>query len=132
MSRLWRRMKKTYPTLWVKREGPTPSLEWEQALEGLDKEQFAKGLEGMYHRHDTFPPNYMQFRKLCLGEYLDDEGNEVGKEHKTKVHICFDDPRHPDYEHYRKKKQLSLESDSHKTKHRAAGNAALKDILGGL
>lgn len=96
---------------------------------GVTPDQIADGLNRIATREDKWPPNAQEFRQLCLPETISPDGNN------SAAYIGFDDPKHPrndpsSPEYY--KQAIGIGSDTHISKRKQAGNAALsalKDIL---
>ena len=91
---------------------------------GVTPEQIRDGLEALVTRKDTWPPNAVEFRQLCMPSTVSPDGNN------SSAYLSFNDPNHPEHEAYGSNKRI--ESDSYKVRKRKAGNQALKDLRKGL
>ncbi|MGY8791879.1 MAG: hypothetical protein ACKVKR_16615 [Pseudomonadales bacterium] len=56
-----------YGHQWASQQGDEPNDTWIRGLDGLSNEQFGTGLRALLGRADTWPPNLIEFRKLCTG-----------------------------------------------------------------
>ncbi len=91
---------------------------------GVTPEQIRDGLEALVTRKDTWPPNAVEFRQLCMPSTVSPDGGN------SSAYLSFNDKNHPEHEIYGGTKRL--ESDSYKVKKRKAGNEALKAMKEGL
>ena len=62
---LWVRMTEIYGQLWVNSYGSTPSRPWIDALNGMQPEKIATGLNQILKNGDTFPPGLPKFLLYC-------------------------------------------------------------------
>ncbi len=120
MDRLWVRLLEIYGHQLNSQYGETIPERWERVLTGLSPEQIKHGLESLVSRKETWPPNAVEFRQLCLPETISPDGNN------SSAYLTFDDPKHPQYKHYSKSKRI--ENGSTMSKRKKAGNAALKNL----
>jgi hypothetical protein len=129
MDRLWERLQEMYGHQLNSQYGETIPESWELLLRDLAPLQIKGGLEALVGRNETWPPNAIEFRQLCLPTTISPDGNN------TAAYLMIDDPKHPRNDPSSPeyvKPVLGIESDSYKTKRRRAGNTALKDMLGKL
>ena len=124
MDRLWQRLSEIYGYQLVSQFGTTIPESWAKLLTGITPDQIKTGLENLVHRTDNWPPNSIEFRNLCLPKKISPDGTN------TAAYLTFDDPKHPQYEHYNAQKRLPDEKAT--TKRRLAGNAALVALKGVL
>lgn len=90
----------------------------------VSPDQIATGLNELANHPGDWPPNAVKFRQLCLGEFLDADGNDIGWQHKKAAYIAFNDERHPDY----RRSQKRLEDGTEKERKRELGNSELSKI----
>lgn len=74
---LWSRFSEIYGHQWASQQGDEPNDTWVRGLDGLTNQQFGQGLRALLDRRETWPPNLIEFRQLCLGY-----GGETDWEHK--------------------------------------------------
>ena len=86
---------------------------------GVTPEQIKHGLESLVTRKDTWPPNAVEFRQLCMPSTVSPDGVN------SSAYLSFNDKNHPEHEVYGTKR---LENDSYKVRKRKAGNEALKKL----
>lgn len=64
---LWQRMGEIYGHQWASQQGDEPNDTWVRGLSGLSPEQFSHGLQALFKRVESWPPNLVEFRQLCTG-----------------------------------------------------------------
>jgi len=124
MLRFWKVMGQTYGPTFTTQYGMTPTDAWERQLTDITPDQIASGLNRLSERDSEFPPNAIEFRKLCLPKTASPDGKN------SNAYLSFNDPKHPEYEFYGKPKQL--EDKTMVSKRKQKGIAALDDIKGML
>lgn len=75
----------------------------------------ADGLNNCLERHPEWPPGAAQFRAMCLGQFLDEDGNDSSWQHAGAA-----------YKHHKPEKRI--ESDGHISKRKKAGRKALDEM----
>jgi hypothetical protein len=93
-------------------------------LRGVTPEQIRDGLEALTTRKDTWPPNAVEFRQLCMPSTVSPDGVN------SSAYISFTDKSHPEHEVYGGTKRI--ENDSYKVRKRKSGNEAIKKLREGL
>lgn len=61
-------------------------------MRGILPEQIKAGLEKLVVRENTFPPNAIEFRRLCMPETISPTGMNAD------AYLSIDDPRHSCYQ----------------------------------
>lgn len=122
MDRLWQRLQEIYGHQLNSQFGVTIPESWERLLTGLSPDQIKNGLEALATRTETWPPNAQEFRQLCLPVTISPDGNN------TSAYLDFQNPAHPEHEHYGKTKQI--EDLSLSSKRKKMGNQELAKIRG--
>jgi hypothetical protein len=81
---LWGIMVSMYGHKWVSSFGadPDPDRVWASCLKGISPEQIKTGLNQCALLALEWPPSAPQFRALCLGLALDDDGNDASWQHR--------------------------------------------------
>ena len=97
MDRLWVVLTEIYGSSLTNQWGDTIPESWELLLKGLSGDQIKQGLNKLDTRDYTGPPNAAEFRILCLPEKTSPDGKN------STAYLSFDDPRHPQYETFRKR-----------------------------
>ena len=92
MDRLWARLMEIYGHQLNSQFGPTIPESWERLLTGISPDQLKHGLDSLAGRSETWPPNAVEFRSLCLPQTVSPDGKN------SKAYLSFSDPAHPDYE----------------------------------
>ena len=87
---------------------------------GITPEQIKHGLEQLVSRKETWPPNAIEFRQLCLPETISPDGKN------SNAYLTFDDPKHPEHEQFGKSKLI--EDKTVVSKRRDSGNNHLKNL----
>lgn len=62
-------MATTFGPVWISSYGKSDDGTWQRILSDLSQEKIACGVEGLKHWQDKFPPNAIQFRKLCIEQH---------------------------------------------------------------
>ena len=91
-------------------------------MTGISPEQIKQGLEALVTRKESWPPNAVEFRQLCLPETISPDG------HNSSAYLSFDSPDHPQYEHYSKKKAIKDMNPERMAEKKKKGNEALKNL----
>ena len=110
MDRLWERMQEIYGHQLNSQYGATIPESWERLLMGVSPDQIKNGLERLATRTDTWPPNAVEFRQLCLPETVSPDGNN------SAAYLSFNDERHPEHKQYSKAKRIEYASTTSKRK----------------
>jgi hypothetical protein len=88
-------------------------------LTGISPEQIKHGLESLVTRKETWPPNAVEFRQLCLPSTISPDGGN------SSAYLTFDDPKHPEHKFYNKKQ---IEDKTVISKRKQTGMNALKNL----
>lgn len=123
MDRLWERLQEIYGHQLNSQYGETIPESWERLLTEVSPEQIKNGLNNLSSRSDSWPPNAVEFRQLCLPTTISPDGTNSG------AYLYIDDPKHP---LARDKARMALQSDEQISKKRKAGRSALdgmKDLF---
>jgi hypothetical protein len=86
----------------------------------VSPEQIKGGLEKLATRVDTWPPNAIEFRQLCMPETVSPDGLN------SAAYLTFDDEKHPEYKHYSKAKRI--ENSTTVSQRKETGNNELKNL----
>lgn len=89
-------------------------------MTGITPGQIKNGLENLINRKESWPPNAIEFRQLCLPDTISPNGRN------SDAYLSFDDPGHPEYEFYGKPKQL--EDKTMVSKRKKKGIDALDEL----
>lgn len=116
---IWETLTDIYGSTLANQYGDVMPEAWIALLKGLSPIQMKAGLNKLATRESPFPPNGAEFRQLCLPETISPDGKN------SSAYLSFDDPKHPEYAHYGKKK---LESSGYVSKRKEAGRAALSGL----
>jgi hypothetical protein len=119
VEKIWETLTEVYGSTLVKQYGEVMPEAWIALLKGLTTGQMTTGLNKLATRDSPFPPNGAEFRQLCLPEKTSPDGKN------SSAYLSFDDPKHPEYAHYGKKK---LESSGYVSKRKEAGREAIRDL----
>ena len=79
MHTLWSRFSEMYGHQWGSQQGDEPNDTWIKGLADISNEQLGAGLQALIKRQETWPPNLIEFRQLCLNE---DPGQWERQAHK--------------------------------------------------
>lgn len=120
MLRLWKVLAQTYGSMFVTQYGTAPTDSWERQLTGITPDQIADGLNRLSTRDSEYPPNAIEFRKLCLPQATSPDG------HNSSAYLEFSDPKHPSYDIYRKDRLI--EDEGEKKKRRKVGSDTLDNL----
>ncbi len=90
---------------------------WISLLMEFSSTDLKRGLEGLLKRTDTWPPNALEFRDLCLKN-----SHAHAKNHTA--YIDFNDPGHPNYQ------ENQIESDAMKNERESSAKTALDKMKG--
>lgn len=120
----WKTLVGIYGSTIVSAFGVEMPEEWIALLKGITPNQIADGLTKLKDRESPFHPNGAEFRQLCLPETTSPDGKN------TSAYLSFDDPKHPEYEHYQKPKRI--ENKTVISKRKQTGNNALNNLKGML
>jgi len=120
MDRLWERLQEIYGHQLNSQYGETIPESWERLLTGLTPEQIKQGLEKLVTRKDSWPPNAVEFRQLCLPETISPDGKN------SSAYLEFSSEAHPEHKQYSKTKRI--ESASTVSKRKDSGNNHLKNL----
>lgn len=63
---VWSRFSEIYGHQWASQQGDEPNETWIEGLHDLSAEQFGIGLRALLGRTESWPPNLVEFRQLCL------------------------------------------------------------------
>lgn len=85
-------------------------------MRDLSREQIKTGLNKLAECGEAWPPNAIEFRKLCLPETISPDGKN------STAYIEFNDPRHPDYQ------PLRLESLTQRERRQKLGRETLNNL----
>lgn len=66
LRELWIRMSEMYGHQWASQQGDEPNDTWVRGLREVATAQLGVGLRALLERADTWPPNLVEFRQLCL------------------------------------------------------------------
>ena len=91
--------------------------EWVDLLKEFSSTDLTRGLEGLLTRDNTYPPNALEFRDLCL---------KASKAH-AKNHTAYIDFFHPDHPNYEPPR---IESDEMRKEREASAKTALAEMKG--
>lgn len=82
---IWQTMTSMFGHKWVSSYGAEvdPDKVWAACLKGISPEQIKSGLNQCASRGLEWPPSAPQFRALCLGLELDDDGNDSSWQHRV-------------------------------------------------
>ena len=116
---IWETLTDIYGSTLASQYGDVMPEAWIALLKGLSPIQMKAGLNKLATRESPFPPNGAEFRQLCLPETISPDGKN------SSAYLSFDDPKHPEYAHYGKKK---LESSGYVSKRKETGNEALRAL----
>jgi hypothetical protein len=64
---VWSRFNEIYGHQWASQQGAEPNDTWARGLADITNEQFGAGLRAVLKRTDNWPPNLVEFRRLCTG-----------------------------------------------------------------
>jgi len=64
---LWARFCEIYGHQWASQQGDEPNDTWIKGLADITPEQYTAGLQALLTRTETWPPNLIEFRQLCVG-----------------------------------------------------------------
>lgn len=120
MDRLWLRLLEVYGHQLNSQYGETIPDSWERLLTGLTAEQIKQGLEKLVTRKDSWPPNAVEFRQLCLPESISPDGKN------SNAYLEFTNEHHPEHQQYSKAKRI--ENASTVSKRKTIGNEFLKNL----
>ena len=127
MDRLWQRLQEIYGHQLNSGFGETIPESWERLLTQVSPEQIKNGLNALADRADTWPPNAVEFRALCMPKTISPDGNN------TAAYLAWDDPRRPendpDHPSYIPK-QIALPDHSAKESNKAANKRAMAMLRG--
>ncbi len=90
---------------------------WVRLLREFSSTDLKRGLEALLKREDTWPPNAVEFRTLCIKNSRSHAQNHA-------AYIDFNDPDHPNYTEPR------IESDAMKSERESSARTALDKIKG--
>ncbi len=76
-----------YGHKWASSFGTGDDGTWLRVLEGITGQQIADGLERCLSRADNWPPDAIEFRKLCLGlsDFIENQQKINGKESPLRI-----------------------------------------------
>lgn len=108
--------------LWCRKTEHLEDEDWARAFESVELEIIAKKGEGK----EAWPPSYAEFLFFAKASSTPNKGANAT------AYLCFNDPKHPQYEVYQqiKGQRLGIESDEHKEKRQRAGRRALDELNG--
>ena len=89
-------------------------------MTGLTPEQIKHGLESLVTRKETWPPNAIEFRQLCLPSTISPDGTG------STAYLHFSDEKHPEHKQYSKAKRI--EHASTVSKRKKSGNNELNKL----
>lgn len=104
-EKLWPLMAAMYGYKFMSQFGESPDSTWAKCLKGITGQQMATALEASLNEYPVWPPGAAQFRAMCLGLSLDEDGKECG------ARAGMYDTRPTDY----MKTKLALPKDPSKT-----------------
>jgi len=115
VDNLWGKMGAMYGHKFASQFGETPDETWITCLTGISGRQMADGLNHCLTHHTEWPPGAAQFRALCLGQFIDKDGNDSSWQHAGQAYKEF-------------QTEKLIESDEITTKRKKAGHSALSDM----
>jgi len=89
-DRLWLRLQEVYGHQINSQYGEVMPSSWVRLLEGISVDQIRHGLNALVDRKDTWPPNAVEFRQLCLPATISPTGVNSGS------YIFYGSKDHPD------------------------------------
>ena len=90
---LWSRMGEIFGHQWSSQQGAAPNDTWVRGLVDLTPENLATGLTGLLDRTDKWPPNLVEFRRICTHPTCG------GKNWEQQAHKPFDSSRAIEQKH---------------------------------
>ena len=112
---LWGKLSAMYGYKFLSQFGEEPDKTWETCLKGITGRQMADGLNHCLTHHLEWPPGAAQFRGLCLGQFIDADGNDSSWQHAGAAYKQFESTK-------------LIESDEITSKRKKAGKSALSDM----
>lgn len=95
---IWQTMTSMYGHKWVSSFGAEvdPDRVWAACLKGISPEQIKSGLNQCAIRALQWPPSAPEFRSLCLGLELDDDGNDAGWQQRAHARAAAETDKYLD------------------------------------
>ena len=123
---IWPILTSMYGHKFTSQFGESVDPTWIACLKGLNELQIKTGLEACLQTYPQWPPGAAQYRALCEGRALDQDGKDVSWEQQGGAYMDFNNPAHP---HYQPKRIESDESKASKRKNAKAQIAKIKNKL---
>lgn len=80
-------MASTFGPIWISSYGKSDDGTWQKILSDLSQEQIACGVHALKHWQEKYPPNAIQFRKLCLENWKIFSDKKKSHEKKSLSHV---------------------------------------------
>ena len=123
---IWPKLTSMYGHKFTSKFGEGADNTWVACLAGLNELQIKTGLESSLKKSPIWPPAAAEFRALCEGRELDQNGKDVSWQQQGDAYVDFNDPKHP---HYQPKRIESDEAKEIKRENAKSQIAKLKNIL---
>ena len=123
---VWPILTSMYGHKFTSQFGESADPTWVACLKGLNELQIKTGLETCLKTYPVWPPGAAQYRALCEGRVLDENGKDGSWQQQGAAYVDFNDPAHPSYE---PKRIESDEAKEIKRENAKSQIAKLKNIL---
>lgn len=80
-------MASTFGPVWISSYGKSDDGTWQKILSDLSDEQIACGVKALKHWQEKYPPNAIQFRKLCIEHWKIFSDKKKSYEKKSLAHV---------------------------------------------
>ncbi len=133
VKNLWPLMTSMYGHKFSSQFGEHPEETWESCLKGITGRQMADGLNNCLDAYPEWPPGAAQFRAMCLGKFIDKDGNDSSWQHRSAAYIDYRDAAHPSNDpnsrEYVKKAPKGIEHQGYVSRRKKAGKRALDGMM---